>query len=340
MRSFDSRWAALALAVVPLLPAPVPAQPHLIKLATIAPENSNWLKALRAIDADLRQQTQDQVGLKIYPGGVQGDEEVMLRKMRVGQLQAGCFGGQGVSKTCAEILALEIPFLFASYDEVDYVLGQMQDFYQQAYEKNDLVLLDWLDIGFVHILSQKPIRSAGDARGLKVWRLEGEPITQVLFQKMGMTSVPLAIPDVLLGLQTNLVEVVYASPSAAIVLQWFTRAKYITALPISYTPGVLLVDEKTFYRLSPAHQAILRQVAAQHLRQQWVHNRRENGEALQVMQSHGVQLVVPPESEIHSFEQLVQDCLPELVGKAFSQEAFDLVKSHLADFRQRHPQTP
>ncbi len=320
-----------------LLPAAALAQPQLIKLATLAPEHSNWLRALRALDADLRQQTGDALGLKIYPGGVQGDEEVMLRKMRVGQLQAGAFGGLGVSKTCPEVLALEIPFLFANYEEVDHVLGRMQEFYQRAYEQNDLVLLGWLDIGFVHILSQKPIRGAGDARGLKVWRLEGEPLTQVLFQKAGMTSVPLAIPDVLLGLQTHLVEVVYASPAAAIVLQWFTRVKYITALPINYTPGVLLLDKKTFDRLAPQQQAVLMQVAAVHLKEQWARNRKENEEALQVMQSQGLGLVVPPPDEVRSFEELVEESLPELVGRAFSQEAFDQVQKHLAEFRRQLP---
>lgn len=335
MRSFN-----LLAALLLLLPAAAPAQPRLIKLATLAPEHSNWVKALRAIDADLRQQTQNQVGLKIYPGGVQGDEEVMLRKMRVGQLQAGAFGGLGVSKTCAEVLALEIPFLFSDYGEVEYVLRQMEAFYQQAYAQNDLVLLGWIDIGFVHILSQKPIRGAGDARGLKVWRLEGEPLTQVLFQKAGMTSVPLAIPDVLLGLQTHLVEVVYASPSALIVLQWFSRAEYLTALPINYTLGALLVDQQTFGGLAAQQQAILRQVATAHLRQQWLQNRQENEEALQVMQKNGLERVVPPKGEIQGFEQLVQDSLPELVGRAFSQEAFDQVQKHLADFRQQHPPKP
>ncbi|MBI2505162.1 MAG: TRAP transporter substrate-binding protein DctP [Candidatus Latescibacteria bacterium] len=330
----------LAALMATALPRTAPAQPRLIKLATLAPEHSNWVKALRALDLDLRQQTGQELGLKIYPGGVQGDEEVMLRKLRVGQLQAFAFGGLGVSQTCAEVLAIEIPFTFDSYGEVDHVLGQTREFYRRAYERQGLVLLGWLDIGFVHILSQQPIRSAGDARGMKVWRLEGEPITQVLFAKAGMTSVPLSIPDVLMGLQTNLVEVVYASPSAAIALQWFTRVKYLTTLPINYTPGVLLVDQQVFYSLSPAQQDLLRQLAEEHLRQQLLQNRKENAEALKVLQANGLELVTPPPDEIQGFEQLVRDSLPELVGQAFTQEAYDLVQAHLSSFRQQDPKAP
>jgi TRAP-type C4-dicarboxylate transport system substrate-binding protein len=99
-----------------------------IKIGTLAPEGSSWVTALRAIDRDLRSQTDGELKLKIYPGGVQGDEDVMIRKLRIGQLHAGGFGGKGVSDIFADALALETPFLFNGYDEIDYVLEQMAKF--------------------------------------------------------------------------------------------------------------------------------------------------------------------------------------------------------------------
>lgn len=330
-----SELLLLALLAGAGFPALAPAELRLIKLATLAPENSNWIKALRALDLDLRQQTGQELGLKIYPGGVQGDEEVMIRKLQIGQLQAVAFGGLGVSQTCSEVLALEIPFTFDRYDEVDYVLAQTREFYRRAYEARGLVLLGWMDIGFIHILSQKPIRTAEDARGIKVWRLEGEPITKVVFTRAGMTSVPLTIPDVLMGLETNMIEVVYASPSAAIALQWFTRVKCLTTLPINFTPGALLIDKQVFYSLPPTQQDLLRQLADRYLQAQLQQNRKENTEAMQVMQANGLQLVSPLPADVQGFEQLVQDSLPELVGHAFSQEAYDLVQATLATFRQQ-----
>ena len=312
---------------------PAPAQKHTIKLATLAPEGSNWVKAMRAIEDEVVQKTNGEVRFKIYAGGVQGDEDVMLRKIRTGQLHAGGFGAQGLSRIFADVLALEMPFLFKNYEEIDYVLEQMDAFYQEGYEKNGFVLLGWVDIGFIHILSQQPIHGAEDIKGLKVWRLEGEPITEVLFRKAGVASVPLIIPDVLMGLQTNLVEVVYASPTAAIVLQWFTRVNYLTELPINYTLGALLIDKQIFYRLSPEQQDILLQAARTHMHQQTLQNRKENQEAVKVMQDQGLELVTPPTSEIQSFKDLVQESIPELVGTAFSQESFALIQKHLADFR-------
>jgi len=308
---------------------------QLIKLATLAPEGSSWVKAVRAIDQEVRQQTEGAVGLKIYPGGVQGDEDVVLRKMRIGQLQAGGFGGTGISQIFPDILALEMPFLFADYDEVDFVLEQMDDYYRRGYEENGFVLLGWSDIGFVHILSKHPIRRVADIRQRKVWRLEDEPITQVLFRKARVTSVPLNIPDVLLGLQTNLIDVVYAPPSAAIIMQWFTRVKYVTELPINYTLGALLLDKKAFAKLLPEHQHLLRQVTKEKMRQVTLQTRRENQEALQVMLDNGLEMVTPHAQDVQTFEQLVAESTPELVGKAFSRNSYDLVQHHLQEFRQR-----
>ena len=128
------KWI-LAL-VVSFTAAEAVAKPKtLLKIATLAPESSNWVKSLRNIDREVREATDDRVGLKIYPGGVQGDEKVVLRKIRIGQLHGGGFGGQGISQIFPDLLALEMPFLFNDYGEIEHVLGAMDDFYRQGYAK-------------------------------------------------------------------------------------------------------------------------------------------------------------------------------------------------------------
>jgi len=324
----------LAVLLVPSLPAGAGDRPtHSIKVATLAPDRSSWVESLRAIDAEVRQRTDGTVGLRIYPGGVQGNEDAMLRKIRVGQLQAGGFAGTGGSQILPDILALEMPFQFVSYDEVNYVLDRTAEFYRERFEQRGFVLLGWTDIGFVYLFSKQPISGAADIESLKVWRLHGEPITRVLFRMAGVTSVPLAIPDVLLGLQTKLVEVVYASPAAAIVLQWFTRVGYYTDLPINYTMGPFLVDKGAFEKLSLEHQAIVREVSERHLLEQRQRSRRDNEEALRVMERQGLTRVTPQAEDVATFHELVRQSLPELVGKAFSTEAYDLIQQHIGAYR-------
>lgn len=309
-----------------------------IKVATLAPEGSSWVRALRAIDAEVRERTDGEVALKIYPGGVQGDEDVMLRKIRVGQLHAGGFGGLGMGQIVPDVLAFEMPFLFRDYEEVEYVLEQTLGYYQDGYREVGFVHLGWADAGFVYILSKDPVRGQADMRNRKVWRMQGEPITQVLFEEASVTSVPLTIPDVLLGLQTNLVEVVYASPAAAIVLQWFTRVKYFTDLPVNYVLGAFLVDEKAFERLTPTQRAVLREAANHHLAAQRQQSQGDNLEALEVFVREGLGRVTPPAEEVAGFHELVRRSEPRLVGRAFSTASYDLVRRHLEDFRrQRAP---
>ena len=334
MISFKGLFAVVAA----LIANSVAAQPnHLLKIATLAPEGSSWAKVLRTIDADVRQETDGNVGFKIYPGGVQGDEKVVLRKMRIGQLHGGNFGGQGVSQTLPDVLALQMPFLFDSYAEVDYVLEKMDAFYRQGYKERGYVFLGWADIGFVHILSQQPVATVEDMRAQKVWQLPDEPLTSVLFRLAGVTSVPLNIPDVLLGLQTNLIDVVYASPAATIVLQWFTRAKYVTQLPINYTLGALLIDKRTFAKIPAADRAHIHRIARQHLAALNQRNRRENDEAVTVLQANGLSLVEVNPNDVETFKGLVTSAEAKLVGQAFSREAHEQIARHLQDFRRTPP---
>ena len=333
MISFKGLFAVIAA----LIANSVAAQPnHLLKIATLAPASSNYAKTLRTIDAEVRRETSGNVGFKIYPGGVQGEEKVVLRKMRIGQLHGGNFGGLGISQTFPDVLALEMPFLFRDYAEVDYVLEKMDAFYRRGYEEQGYVLLGWTDIGFVHILSQQPVATVEDMRAQKVWQLPDEPITSVLFRLADVPAVPLNIPDVLLGLQTNLIDVVYVSPYLAIILQWFTHTKYVTQLPINYTLGALLIDKRAFDKIPAADREHLHRIAQQHMAALWQHSRQQNDEAMKELQDDLSLVEVNPE-DIETFKGLVTSAEAELVGQAFSHEAHEQIARHLQDFRRTPP---
>jgi len=143
-----------------------------------------------------------------------------------------------------------------------------------------------------------------------------------------------------MGLQTNLVEVVYASPAAAIVLQWFTRVQYITDLPISYAIGALLLDRRVFDQMTPVYQKLLLDVSQRHIRAQTESSRKDNEESLAVMAQQGLVRVEPPAKEIEAFRDLVDESMSELVGNAFSRESFELIQKHLADYRSARAESP
>jgi TRAP-type C4-dicarboxylate transport system substrate-binding protein len=104
-----------------------------IKFATLAPEGSTWMKTMRSIDDEVRRRTDNRLGFKFYPGGVQGDEKDVLRKIRNGQLHGGGFTGFGLGSVVSEVRVQELPFMFESLEELDYLREQTDPYFWKAF---------------------------------------------------------------------------------------------------------------------------------------------------------------------------------------------------------------
>ena len=228
-----------------------------IKIATLAPEGSTWITTFDNLNAELKKKTNDGVRLKIYPGGVLGDEKDMIRKMLIGQIHGAVLTSAGLSSIFSEMDVYQIPFLFKSYDEVDFVLKKMDDFFKTGFEKRGYILPGWSEGGFIRLMSTKPLSSMDDLRKAKVWTWEDAPMAKAIFDEAGVSAIPLSLPDVLVGLQTGLVEVVYAPPTGAISLQWFTKTKYLTDVPLIYLIGAIVIKKTVFNKLSPDQRDVL-----------------------------------------------------------------------------------
>ena len=307
---------------------------HTIKLATLAPEGSPWMDTFHKINDEIKRKTDGKVQLKAYPGGVLGEDRNMLRKIRIGQIHGGGFTGMGLGSINRDIFVMEIPFLFQTYGEVDYVLGKMDDKFRKDFEKEGYVLLNWSEIGFVYLLSNVPVTSVEDIKGTKVWLLEGDPIASPVLRKAGIAPIPLGIPDVLMALQTNLIDVVYNSPLGAIQLQWFTKVKYMTDLPLIYSLGGVLVSKKIFGKIPSNLQEIVKKVFQHHSSLLNVRTRKDNDEAIRVMVKQGIKLVTPTDEETKKFKQISREAIDELGNKVFSKDVLAEVRSHIDQYRK------
>lgn len=305
-----------------------------IKLATLAPEGSPWMDTFLEINEEIKSKTNGKVRLKAYPGGVLGEDRDMLRKMRIGQIHAGGFTGLGLGSINGNIFIMEIPFLFQNYGEVDYVMARMDDHFRKGFEEKGYVLLGWSEIGFGYLLSNIPVTSLKDIRGIKVWIWEGDPIASPVLRRAGVTPVPLGIPDVLMALQTYLVEVVYTSPLAAIALQWFTKVKYMTDLPLTYALGGILVDKRIFDNMPSNLQEIVREVFQYHSSLLNIRTRSDNEEAIKVMVNQGIKLVTPTDEDIEEFKRMSREAIDELGSTVFSRDVLSEVRSHINQFRK------
>lgn len=306
-----------------------------IKIATLAPEGSSWMKAFSTLNREIEEKTGNKVNLKIYAGGVLGDEKDMIRKMQIGQIQGAALTSGGLSVLFKEINILQIPFLFHDYGEVDYILSTMDSFFKKGLDANGYVLLGWSEVGFIYLMSNTPLASVDAVHNTKVWIWEESPLAKVIFDEARVAAIPLSVPDVMLGLQTGLVDVIYAPPSGAISLQWFTKVKYLTDVPLAYLAGGIVVRKDKFKEMPQNFQAALLELFPRYLDQLKAVTRNENNEAIKVMVKHGVKIISPTQNQIDEFKKLSTKAMSRLRNELFSGKALDEVYSHLQEYRRR-----
>ena len=307
-----------------------------IKIATLAPEGSSWMKTFEAINAEVSKKTNAEVSFKFYPGGVLGDEKDMLRKLYIGQINGAALTSAGLSAIFGEMDVFQIPFLFQSYGEVDFVIKEMDGFFREGLEKHGYVLLGWSEGGFVRLLSTTPIATLDDLRKAKVWTWAGSPMTKAIFDQAGISAIPLSIPDVLVGLQTGLVDVVYAPPTGAISLQWFTKIKYMTDVNLTYLIGGVVIRKDIFEKISPANRQILMDTCNRQMVQMKTIIRKENQEAIQIMVKQGIKIIHPTPEQVADFISVSEKAMQKIEGKSFSKKVRAEVNALIESYRKKN----
>ena len=305
-----------------------------IKLATLAPEGSSWMKTFNTLNAEVMKKTENRVQFRIYPGGILGDEMDMLRKMKIGQIQGVALTSGGLSALFKEMDVLLIPFLFEKYEEVDTILKKMDSFFRKGFEENGYILLGWSEAGFIYLMSTLPISSVADLKKAKVWIWEESPMSQAIFDEAGVKAIPLSVPDVLVGLQTGLVDVVYTPPTGAISLQWFTKIKYLTDVPLAYLVGGIVLRNDAFKQIPPSSQNFIMESFQNHFDQLKNVTRNENREAIKVMTKQGVKIVTPSKDQIDEFKRLSNKAISHIGSQSFSKKVLDEVTSLLEGYRR------
>lgn len=290
-------WASTLLALCLLfLATSVHAKPeHELKFATLAPPGSTWMVLLEEWAAEVRERSAGRLVFKFYPGGVQGDEPDVLKKMRFGQVHGGAFSGHGIGEMYSPARVLELPFLFESFAEIDHVREHFTPDFEAGFRANGYELLGWMEVGFVHIFSRQPVESVESLKSRRVWLWQGDPLGRAFFNASGISPVPLSIIDVYTSLSTGLIDTVYSTPLASIALQWFTRTDYVSETPLTNAMGALVVSKRFFDRLPPDLQALLRETGRETGQRLIEASRVDNDKSMAELRHRGIKVV--PASE-------------------------------------------
>ncbi|HEV8538085.1 MAG TPA: TRAP transporter substrate-binding protein DctP [Bacteroidota bacterium] len=313
---------------------PMSAQQYTIKFATLATEGSTWMNVMKEFDQAIRKESGGKLGFKMYSGGVQGDEKDVLRKIKLGQLHSAGITGVGMTTIASKVRILDSPFLFKSYDEVDHILKTYDHEFQQAFEEGGYINLGWAEVGWVYIYTNTPVRVPEDLRKVKMWMWEGDPIAEAIFRQISIHPIPLAITDVLTSLQTKLVDGVYAPPLGAIVLQWFTRVKYMLNTPLADASGAVVISKKKFDEIPSDLQEILIRNGRLYLQKLTRLSREDNAKSIETLKKNGVTVIDPnSQAALDSYAQLGRDARKRLAGKLFSEDLLRRLEKSLADYR-------
>ncbi len=302
----------LATTLLAVLICVGPVQAIEIKVASLAPDGSGWMREMRAGAEEIRDLTDGRATIKFYPGGVMGNDSQVLRKIRIGQLHGGAFTGGGIAERYAGFNLYGIPLLFQSLDEVDYVRARLDAKLQAGLADAGFVSFGFIEGGFARLMSNEPISRVEDMRRRKIWIPEGDPIGFRVLEAMGLSPVVLPPTDVLTGLQTGLLDVVAASPIVALVLQWHTKVDYVTDLPVSYGLGIFAIDSRVFDRLSSADQEVVQTVMGAVMRSLDEKTRQDNRQARPVLEQAGLKFVPVSPEHIPEWRRTIEDLYPEL----------------------------
>jgi TRAP-type C4-dicarboxylate transport system substrate-binding protein len=323
-----------------LLAATLAADPALavrIKLATKAPENFKSAGLVKKMAGEIEQETNGNVRFKIYYGGVKGTGRDLLLKMKSGEIHGGEFTAGEASSVVNDLQILSIPFLLKDYDEVDFVFERMRPYFEKRLQERGYVVLGWLEVGFGFLMSVQPIASRGDLLGRKVWIPQGDRIGQAAFEAIGVPPIPMTISDVMVALQTGQIDTVGNSLVGAIALQWHTRIRYITDVPLLYIYGLLMITRQAYEEIPPEYRKTVSNITDRTCRELKEDIRKNNAESRQALMKEGIRFLPASEAMVGELEQTMAGVRQELAGKEFSAESLQRMNELLEEFRSSKP---
>ena len=305
-----------------------------LKVATISPDGLSWMKKFRAGTKEIEALTGGRVTFKIYPGGVQGDDATVLRKMRIGQLHGGVLAAGSLTRFYPDLQIYNLPLQFRSDSEVEHIRGKMDQMIADGLGDAGIITLAFIETGFAYLMSKDPVTSVADLRNLKAWIPDGDPIAAELVKSFGVSPIPLNITDVLAGLQTGLIDAVMAPPAVALALQWHNHVSYLTDLPIVYIYSTMALQERAFERVSSEDQRIVRSILSRVFLEIERETRVDNARALDAISAVSIKSLTVSDEKLSEWQTMADRSVQNLIKSGeISEQSVRLYLKNLELYR-------
>ncbi len=311
------------------------ADPAELRMGTLAPTGSTWMKAFDKGSTDTAKHTESRVLLKYYPNGEQGDERDFINKMKLGQLDGAAVTSVGLSMIDESIRVLELPMMFESPEEVDYVADKVWPYFQKKFEAKGFQLEARGEVGWIHFLSKAEVKSLAELRKQKVWLWGDDRLVSAVFKKLGISGVALGVPEVDSALTTGRINACYGSPLAAVALQWHSKIRFMTSMRLSYSIGATLFSKAALAKLSADDAKKVVTITNTYAKKLRAALRKDNDVAQRTMTRKGVTVSETPADMVAEVDSAAQALWKEQVGKLYSKEELEMVLAARAEYRSK-----
>lgn len=326
-----ARGLALAAALAALA-APALAR-EVFKVATLAPQGSVWDTSLREMGASWTRDTGGGVELRVYPGGVAGDESDVVRKMRIGQFQGAALTSTGLSEIDPAFQVFAIPMFFESWDEVHHVLEVLRSDLETRLAAKGYVLVLWGHGGWVHLFSRQPIRTLDDLKKQKLFVWAGDDALVQRWRQQGYQPVALAATDVTMGFQTGMIDVIPTTPIAALTLQWFRQTPYMQGFGLAPLVGGVVIQRAAWEKVPAAEREKLVAAARTAQGRLAAEVPRQDVQAVEQMKARGLTVVEVDDAQRMIWRRAADDFAGHDGQSMVPPEVLAATRAALAAFR-------
>jgi len=307
-------------ALVALSANAAPVQAEVLKLATLIPTGSSWYGPIRDMTEEWRKASNGRVTVKIYPGGIAGDDPEVVRKMRIGQLQAATITTEGLRRILPDIMALHLPMMLRSTDELDFLREHLGDELKRRIQAKGYMVLNWINAGWVRFFCKKPVVYPNDLKSLKIFTWSGDPVFVKAWRDGGFQPVPLSATDILGALQSGLIDCVPTVSIAALSYQWFGVAPHMTDLKWAPFTGATVISMRVWNKLPKATRERMLAIAEKTSKVLKNRVRALDRDSIKAMQQYGLKVHEVPSDAMVAWDKTARSAYPAFTDSVVSRE--------------------
>lgn len=314
--------------------APALAKPVNVKLATLAPDGSSWHELLKDLSAEWEAVSDGRVRLRVFAGGVAGDEPAVIKKIGINNYQAALITSHGLSSISRVTRVFTVPFMLRSDAEVAHAMETMAAEMDAELLERGYVVLSWAYAGWVNFFVPKPETSVDAVRKLKLFTWAGDPDTAELWEAAGFKVVPLPATDLLSGLKTNLIDAFDTTPVYALTSQAYRQTPYMIDLKWAPLTGALIINRETWEAVPAELRPRLLEASRGFGDKLIAETRRMEADAITAMKERGLTVLAPPDADRDEWLRLTLEAYPKIRGKYVDEASFDRIQQIVTEYRK------